>query len=71
MMNSDTATLLTNLALELNMALRRVKNLQAQISEINHFIDENGLRADFLSLAKTNQCLELLENNEIQRRVNV
>ncbi|WP_270975466.1 hypothetical protein [Campylobacter helveticus] len=70
-MNNDTTTLLTNLALELNSALRRVKSLQAQISEINHFIDENGLRNDFLSLARSNQCLELLENTlNFKRKIN-
>lgn len=69
-MNNDTTTLLTNLALELNMAIRRVKSLQAQIQEINDFIDANDLRADFLSLAQSNDCLELL-NTSYQRKAYV
>lgn len=73
-MNSETTTLLTNLALELNAAIRAVKNLQNQIQSINEFIDTQGLRTDFLALAQNHNCLELLENNKIQkfqRRMNV
>lgn len=67
-MNSEISTLLTNLALELNTALRKVKSLQAQIQEINQIVSENGLRGEFLDLAKAHQCLEILSQEGLMTR---
>ncbi|ENI6368922.1 hypothetical protein ABZL51_001624 [Campylobacter jejuni] len=53
-MNNEVATamVLTNLALELNNAIRKVQKLQKEIDTIYDVINENNLGFDFLEIAK-------------------
>ncbi|ECL6143828.1 hypothetical protein [Campylobacter sp. US50a] len=53
-MNNEVATamVLTNLALELNNAIRKVQKLQKEIDTIYDVINEHNLGFDFLEIAK-------------------
>ncbi|ECK2550131.1 TPA: hypothetical protein ACX8VE_001486 [Campylobacter jejuni] len=62
-MDNNTASILTNLALELNATLRKVKNLQQKIDLIHKTIHENSLLDNFLQIARDHNCSEIINNN--------